>query len=142
MAMVFKINDGTVAEPIVNARGVKIGEVIYNPHDMGILDRYNLKQAEMQEIGDRLKSLQTDNISDVMTAVRTEFEPLLDYIVAPGFYEGTFSRIYPLTILPETGEMFCIAVLREVLDKVKETLNVDLKESAARKKKYLEGYNE
>lgn len=139
--MEFKIIDGSVREPIVNAHGITIGEVIYNPHDIGILDRYKQKLPEIEKMQTTFSELKETDSGDILRIVRSHLEPLFDYIFYPGFYSGAFSRIYPLTIL-ENGESFCIVLMREILQRVQSTVGTDLKESETRKKKYLQGYNE
>lgn len=132
--MSIRIDDGSVREPILNAHGQEIGVAIYNPHDVGVLQRYKEKEREF----DGLREVDPKS-ENLLAEVENVLKPILDYIFYPGFYAAAFSHVYPLTKVGE-DDVFCLALVREIISRINATITKDFKSSEEKKKKYLEDY--
>lgn len=131
MAIVF--NSKYVREPIVDSDGNELGVAIYNPKDAGIADRYVKYLPQLEDI----VKLSDEGRTDTPEGIREVFEKFrafCDAVFSPGFYDAAFAHVSPLA-QGEDGEIYGIAVIQSVVDKITE----EAKKSAAAKAKYLQG---
>lgn len=133
--MAFVVS-GFKVEDLIDEYGATVGQVKYNPHDIGIIQRY---QKALPEFGNLTKIPQD---KDYIQNVTAKLKECLDMVFGAGFYDRAFKNVYPLATQPQSGLTLYEDILQAVLADVNATIKEDAKQAEKRRKKYLDNYEE
>lgn len=131
------VDDGTKVYDIYNHRKEIIGQFVFSPSDMGIVERYDHAVAEFEDIQ---KTLSGDNSKPAIKAANDRMKAEFDYLFNADVSESFFSITNPFTPL-ESGEFFAVTVLNAVKSVVEKETMIRLKRAKTRASKYTKKYH-
>lgn len=130
MAKQIVIDSGELYE-IVNKQGEKIGEFVFYPTDVGLVERY-------EKVIDTLKKLQLDDVSKLSVASSTVKEQL-DYLFNADVSNTLFSKLNPFSPMAN-GEMYMETVVNTLGKIIEKEMNVNTEKLKKRIDKYTSKY--
>lgn len=144
----FVVDDGSIKETIRNKYGEVIGEFMFRPSDLNIVDRYNEAVTDFDSITEPLEHIDINPDGsanagdDAAFAALTESKKRLFEVVNRVFdadVAGTFfGRVHPFSIV--NGRFYCEQIL-DVLGKyLSHHFDKEVNKMNTRVKKYTHGY--
>lgn len=131
------IDDGRKVYDIYNQRNEKIGQFVFSPADMGIVERYD---HAVNEFDDIQNTMGNDGGAEVIKLasdrMKKEIDALFDADVSGSF----FSHISPFSLL-ESGEFYVVNVLNAVKGIVEIETGARLNRAKTRASKYTQKYH-
>lgn len=133
MARQIALDDREYIE-IVNSRKEVTGGFWWNPADLDIAKRAE-KVIEFFENLKLTRDAKADELFEISDKIKDQF----DYLLSPGAAEELFKYSNPLSLRPD-GPLYCEYVLSTIAQFIESEMNVRLKKTSARIKKYTEKY--
>lgn len=131
------VDDGSKVFDIYNKRDEKLGQFIFRPADMGIIERYDHAVSVFEDIQN---SLGTDSGEEAVKAASDRMKQEIDILFDADVSGSFFSITSPLTIL-ETGEFFVVNVLNAIKGIIEKETGTRLKRAKTRASKYTRKYH-
>ena len=142
------VDDGRVAVPIRNKIGEVLGEFIFSPTDVGIIQRYNEVSDKLPEITKPLENVTinadgTANSDDPLgvkalnEATDRLFE-LFDYMFGGNMSKTFFAKVNPFS--PVGGRFYCENALEKIGQFISQQHDKEIKTANDRLKQYTQGY--
>lgn len=131
------VNDGTKKYDIYNQRGEKLGQFIFSPSDMGLLDRYDHAVTELEDIQ---KMMEQDNSKEAIVTSAERIKKEIDFLFNADVSGSFFSISSPFTLL-ENGDFYVVTVLDAVKRIVETETGTRLKRAKTRASKYTQKYH-
>ena len=142
------VDDGSVEVPIHNKRGDVIGTFVFNPTDIGIIERYNKVIGDFDKITEPLESVNVnpdgtaDEKNDAEMAALKEAETRLydacNYLFGGNFAEAFFGKMHPFS--PINGRFYCENALNAVGKFISAQFEREVKQVNTRVERYVHGY--
>lgn len=132
------IDDGSKTYDIVNKRGDVIGEFVFVPADMGIIERYDHAVSEFESIQAGMEEF--DNGTEAIKAASDRMKREIDILFNADISGDFFSITSPFTIL-ESGEFFVVNVLNAVKGIIEKETGIRLNRAKTRASKYTKKYH-
>ena len=142
------VDDGSVEVPIQNKRGDVIGIFVFNPTDIGIIERYNKVIGDFDKITEPLESVNVnpdgtaDEKNDAEMAALKEAETRLydacNYLFGGNFAEAFFGKMHPFS--PINGRFYCENALNAVGKFISAQFEREVKQVNTRVERYVHGY--
>lgn len=142
------VDDGSVEVPIQNKRGDVIGTFVFNPTDIGIIERYNKVIGDFDKITEPLESVNVnpdgtaDEKNDAEMAALKEAETRLydacNYLFGGNFAEAFFGKMHPFS--PINGRFYCENALNAVGKFISAQFEREVKQVNTRVERYVHGY--
>lgn len=142
------VDDGSVEVPIQNKRGDVIGTFVFNPTDIGIIERYNKVIGDFDKITEPLESINVnpdgtaDEKNDAEMAALKEAETRLydacNYLFGGNFAEAFFGKMHPFS--PINGRFYCENALNAVGKFISAQFEREVKQVNTRVERYVHGY--
>lgn len=142
------VDDGSVEVPIQNKRGDVIGTFVFNPTDIGIIERYNKVIGDFDKITEPLESVNVnpdgtaDEKNDAEMAALKEAETRLydacNYLFGGNFAEAFFGKMHPFS--PINGRFYCENALNAVGKFISTQFEREVKQVNTRVERYVHGY--
>lgn len=142
------IDDGRVKYPIRNLLGDVLGELCFNPTDVGMAIRYNETVEKLHEIVVPLEHVNirpdgtaeegdVDGTQALSEATNRLFE-IFDYLLDGNISEAFFSRTNPFS--PIKGYFYCERVLEAIGKIIAAHQGTEIKQIDKRLSRYTQGY--
>lgn len=142
------IDDGRVKYPIRNLLGEVLGELCFNPTDVGMAIRYNETVEKLHEIITPLEHVNIrpdgtaeegdiEGIHALSVATENLFE-IFDYLLGGNVSETFFSGNNPFS--PVKGYFYCERVLEAVGKIIAAHQDIEIKQINKRLNRYTQGY--
>ncbi|WP_143322566.1 hypothetical protein [Clostridium sp. HBUAS56010] len=136
----IRIDDGSKVYDIENRRGETIGQFVFTPSDMGIVERYEHTIEVLNSMQDRLKKRENDdNVLQLKKEVEEELKNEIDYLYNADVSGAFFKKISPLSPL-ESGELYVENIIYAVRDIVEKETGKRLGRANNRASKYTQKY--
>lgn len=142
------VDDGSVEVPIQNKRGDVIGTFVFNPTDIGIIERYNKVIGDFDKITEPLESVNVnpdgtaDEKNDAEMAALKDAETRLydacNYLFGGNFAEAFFGKMHPFS--PINGRFYCENALNAVGRFISAQFEREVKQVNTRVERYVHGY--
>lgn len=131
------IDDGSKVFDIYNKRKEKLGQFVFSPADMGIVERYDHAIKEFEDIQN---SMGNDSGAEAVKAASDRMKKEIDILFDADVSGSFFSITSPFTIL-ESGEFFVVNVLNAVKGIIEKETGTRLKRAQTRASKYTRKYH-
>ena len=119
---------------IVDSKGNVTGGFYWNPADLDIVKRYEKVAAEFEKI-----QLPEGEDIDKMYAISDKVKEQFDYLLNTNASEALFAGANPFTPRPD-GTLLCEYVLSAVAGFIEKELDVRVRKTSAKVKKYTDKY--
>lgn len=119
---------------IVDSKGNVTGGFYWNPADLDIVKRYEKVAAEFEKI-----ELPEGEDIDKMYAISDKVKEQFDYLLHTNASEALFAGANPFTPRPD-GTLLCEYVLSAVATFIEKELDVRVRKTSAKVKKYTDKY--
>ena len=146
--VIISVDDGSVEVPIKNKRGDTIGSFVFNPTDIGIIERYNKVIGDFDKVTEPLESIsiKTDGTADEsneaeMAALKEAEMRLYDacnYLFGGNFAEAFFGSMHPFS--PINGRFYCENALNAVGTFISTQFAREVNQVNNRVERYTHGY--
>ena len=140
------VDDGSVKETIRNTRGEVIGEFIFYPHDIGIIDRYNKAIADFDKITEPLEQISInaqggvddDTELEALHEAEKRLYDACDYIFGGNMSEAFFGKLHPFS--PVNGRFYCEIAIDALGQYISRRFDRETRKVNARVEQYTKGY--
>ena len=141
----IRIDDGSKVYDIENQRGEIVGQFVFTPSDMGIIERYEHFIKTFEALEERLNGIQNDTQNDtdelqLKKEVEAEIKEEIDYLFASDVSSSFFKTISPLTPL-ESGEFYVENIVYAVKGVIEAETGKRLGKAKSRASKYTQKYH-
>ena len=135
------VNDGSKVYNIKNQRREIIGQFVFTPSDMGIIERYEHTAGVIEAIQERLKEHENDtDVLKIKKEVESEIKEEIDYLFASDVSGSFFKAISPITPL-ESGEFYVENIVNAVRKVIEMETGKRLGKAKSRASKYTQKYH-
>ena len=135
------VDDGSVTVPMYNMSGAKIGEFLFQPTDVGIVNRFNESMDKFDDVVAPLAEAAEKGEGDSMEALneaRDRLFSLCDYIFNTETGKSLFGRMHPFS--PVNGRFYCEEVFEKLGAFIQAQFGEETKKVSQRLKKYIAKY--
>lgn len=131
MSRQITLDDQELIE-IINSDGKVTGNFRWNPTDLDIVKR-------CEKVMDFFGAMKVENGKDAIDAVSEEIKKQFDFILGTDASSELFKHCSPLSP-KENGEFYCEYVLNTLIQFIESELNIRMKKTSSRIKKYTDKY--
>ena len=142
------VDDGRRKIPIRNKLGEEVGIFVFQPTDVGIIERYNDLVTKLPEITAPLEHVNINpdgtansdspaEVEALREATKRLFEAC-DYMLGGNASEAFFGQVNPFS--PVDGNFYCENVLNKIGEFISQQHDRETKKIAKRIAKYTQGY--
>lgn len=137
----IRIDDGSKVYDIENQRGETLGQFVFTPSDMGIVERYDHTIKVFENLQERLNGNESDTDGlQIKKEVEAEIKEEIDYLFASDVSGSFFKTISPFTPL-ESGEFYVENIIYAVKSVVEAETGKRLGKAKSRASKYTQKYH-
>jgi hypothetical protein len=133
----ISVDDGSKVYDIVNQRKEKLGQFVFSPADVGIVERY---EDALKEFDDIQNNLEGTNDASAVSVASDRMKIAIDKLFNADVSGSFFSITSPFTLL-ESGEFFVVNVLNAVKAVIEKETGTRLNRAKTRASKYTQKYH-
>lgn len=138
------VDDGTEVVEVANRQGKVLGQFVFRPADMGIVDRWNAMAGDFDRVVEPLEALGDGEVDQeagfaALAEAKNRLCAALDAAFDANVSEAFFAGVHPFVLVGD-GRFYCEVVMDAVAAYMTKRFKEQFKRVNARKNPKVAGY--